>query len=162
MSASLWWLGMWRVFVLDLMPSCLSNNDCKALWRIKEWTLIPSCYRGTLPQQESYEAAVWFEDFLNGNMPVSLIHRDALFFAKPMSLQEIKFKPDRTCLPTCVWSALIFATLEHTFSCVKRRHRERIYMLLAPARRTPPFTRWVFVPSETVELMEIVRFLEHK
>lgn len=109
-SASLWWLAvrMCRIFVLDLMPSCLSNKDCKALRRIKGWTLIPGCYRGTLSQQEWYEAVVSFGDFVNWNMPVSLIHRDALLFAKPPSLQEIKCKPDRACLLAeivCVCSA---------------------------------------------------------
>lgn len=91
-SASLWWLAvrMCRIFVLDLMPSSLSNKDCKALRRIKGWTLIPGCYRGTLSQQEWYEAVVSFGDFVNWNMPVSLIHRNALLFAKPTSLQEIK------------------------------------------------------------------------
>lgn len=138
MSASLWWLAvrMCCVFVLDLMPSCLSNKDCKALWRIKAWTLIPGCYRGTLSQQESYEAAVWFGDFVNWNTPVSLIHCDVLLFAKPTSLQEIKCKPDRTCLQKlCVFSIDFCYVRTHIFLSEKNTCRQRIYMLLTPARQ---------------------------
>lgn len=72
MSASLWWLAvrMCCVFVLDLMPNLLSNNDCtgfvseeKSGKKTEEWALIPHSYRGTVSQQEPYEAVVWFWDF---------------------------------------------------------------------------------------------------
>lgn len=74
MSASLWWLAvrMCCVFVLDLMPNLLSNNDCtgfvseeKSGKKPREGALIPHCYRGTVSQQEPYEALVWFWDFVN-------------------------------------------------------------------------------------------------
>lgn len=35
---------------------CLKKKVKKA----EEWALIPHCYRGTVSQQEPYEAAVWF------------------------------------------------------------------------------------------------------
>lgn len=73
MSASPWWLAvrMCCIFVLDLMPNLLSNNDCtdsvsdEKKSKGIEWALIPPCYRGTGSQQELYDAAVWFWHFLN-------------------------------------------------------------------------------------------------
>lgn len=73
MSASPWWLAvrMYCVFVLDLMPNLLSNNDCTGSDSdgkgkgMEEWALIPHCYSGTGSQQEPYEAAVWFWHFVN-------------------------------------------------------------------------------------------------
>lgn len=73
MSASLWWLAvrMCCVFVLDLMPNLLSNNDCtgsvsdEKSKAKEEWALIPHCYSGTGSQQEPYEAAVRFWHFAN-------------------------------------------------------------------------------------------------
>lgn len=70
MSASPRWLAvrMCCVFVLDLMPNLLSNNDCtgsvsdeKSKGK-EEWALIPHYYSRTGSQQELY---VWFWHFLN-------------------------------------------------------------------------------------------------
>lgn len=75
MTTSLWWLsvGMGCVFVLDLMPSCFSKNDCEAVRRMKEWTLVSGsrlrlsspALTDAVSQQESHQAAVWFGDFVN-------------------------------------------------------------------------------------------------
>ena len=75
MSASPRWLAvrMCCVFVLDLMPNLLSNNDCtgsESEWQKKgkgkeKWALTPHRYSSAGSQQEPYVAAVWFWQFVN-------------------------------------------------------------------------------------------------
>lgn len=116
------------VFVLDLMPSCLSHNDSKALRRIKRLDPHPwLVQRNTFPAGVLWSfGLIWgFCKLRDWNTPVSLIHCDVAVVCEAHEFTWDKVHAWEKVLAENVCSALIFATLKPTFSCVKRTRASR-------------------------------------